>query len=397
MLEPNLNPSGMTFACILILGFMLTNIAVNRGDTVQSVDTLRLEQILTIRSWNAEKDKEKKFSLAAQVPGFRPFLALSATANEILAPGRSLEKTIRRVKTNSSDSPEPVSLLLLLPEQTLPETAVPNSGPADTFISENVSVIDVPASSETFRPASFWLELAVILCVGISQIAVALGLIYIGHCHFNNFFTGISAATLYFLLPYTNQMTGRLDHVIPAALIVWGVGMYRRPLFSGMCFGLAGTLVYYPIFLVPLWCSFYWRRGMIRYLTGVVAVVFLFYGLLFFSPEKYGTYHEQFVNMLGFGTIFADAPGGLWEFYSPSYRIPMMAVFFVFCFGLIIWPSRKNLATLIACSVILLLGLQSWQTYQGGLYMAWYLPLLLLTFFRPNLEDRVAVATVIDF
>jgi hypothetical protein len=30
----------------------------------------------------------------------------------------------------------------------------------------------------------------------------------------------------------------------------------------------------------------------------------------------------------------------------------------------------------------------------GGLFMAWYLPLVLLTFFRPNLEDRVALSVL---
>jgi hypothetical protein len=38
---------------------------------------------------------------------------------------------------------------------------------------------------------------------------------------------------------------------------------------------------------------------------------------------------------------------------------------------------------------------QFWHAYGGGLYIAWFLPLLLLTIFRPNLEDRVAI-NVID-
>jgi hypothetical protein len=41
-----------------------------------------------------------------------------------------------------------------------------------------------------------------------------------------------------------------------------------------------------------------------------------------------------------------------------------------------------------------MLGTQFWHIQGGGIYMAWYLPLLLLTVFRPNLEDRVAVATL---
>jgi hypothetical protein len=39
---------------------------------------------------------------------------------------------------------------------------------------------------------------------------------------------------------------------------------------------------------------------------------------------------------------------------------------------------------------------QFWYTYNGGIFIAWFLPLLLLTIFRPNLEDRVAETMVVD-
>ena len=38
--------------------------------------------------------------------------------------------------------------------------------------------------------------------------------------------------------------------------------------------------------------------------------------------------------------------------------------------------------------------MQFWHTSSEGVYLAWYLPLLLLTIFRPNLEDRVALSTL---
>ena len=41
-----------------------------------------------------------------------------------------------------------------------------------------------------------------------------------------------------------------------------------------------------------------------------------------------------------------------------------------------------------------MLGTQFWHAHDGGLYVAWYLPLLLLTVFRPNLEDRVALTVL---
>ena len=36
------------------------------------------------------------------------------------------------------------------------------------------------------------------------------------------------------------------------------------------------------------------------------------------------------------------------------------------------------------------------HAHEGGIYVAWYLQLLLLTIHRPNLEDRVATATVAE-
>ena len=72
------------------------------------------------------------------------------------------------------------------------------------------------------------------------------------------------------------------------------------------------------------------------------------------------------------------------------YRMPVLAVFAVVCIGLLLVPSHKHLATLIGGSALLMLGVQFCQLYQGGLYLSWYLPLLILTIFRPNLEDRTA-------
>jgi len=59
-----------------------------------------------------------------------------------------------------------------------------------------------------------------------------------------------------------------------------------------------------------------------------------------------------------------------------------------------IWPAQKNLGTLLSCSAAVMLGTQFWHAPSGGLYVAWYLPLLLLTVFRPNLEDRVALSVL---
>ena len=64
------------------------------------------------------------------------------------------------------------------------------------------------------------------------------------------------------------------------------------------------------------------------------------------------------------------------------------------CVGLALWPAQKNLGTLLSCSAAVMLATQFWHAEDGGIYMAWYLPLLVLTIFRPNLEDRVALSAI---
>ena len=54
----------------------------------------------------------------------------------------------------------------------------------------------------------------------------------------------------------------------------------------------------------------------------------------------------------------------------------------------IFWPAPKNLAHLLALSAATLIGIQFWYADQGGVYVLWYLPILLLIIFRPNLSDR---------
>ena len=55
------------------------------------------------------------------------------------------------------------------------------------------------------------------------------------------------------------------------------------------------------------------------------------------------------------------------------------------------WPSPKNLAHVIALCAAVFISLQWWFADQGGVYTFWYVPLMLLMVFRPNLQDRVAV------
>jgi len=226
----------------------------------------------------------------------------------------------------------------------------------------------------------------------LSQVAIVAGMVVIGWRHFGAARLGIAAAVLYLLLPYTAIMTGRVDHALPGALVVWAIAAYRRPFVSGALIGLATGTIYYPVFLLPLWCSFYWQRGIRRFALGVAAALAtLVFGLWFTSPDV-----AVFVGQLRqmFGWIFPNAVllEGFWAlpFNDPVFRLPVLAAFVAMISTLAIWPAPKNLGTLMSCTAAVLVGSQFWKAHNGGLFMAWFLPVLLLVIFRPNLENRVA-------
>ena len=234
----------------------------------------------------------------------------------------------------------------------------------------------------------------------ISHLAIVIGLILIGLYHFDNVKTGIAAATLYLIIPYTAMMTGRVDHALPAALLIWAVVCYRRPLAAGVLIGVAAGAMYYPIFLLPLWCGFYWRKGLLRFGVGVLAALMVMVGCLAFSAEGGQDFFAQLRQMFGFIAPWNDALNthlqGFWafDFIIPVYRLPVLAGFLAISFGLAIWPAQKNLGTLMSCSAAVMLGCQFWHAHDGGLQVAWYLPLMLAAILRPNLEDRIALAVL---
>lgn len=230
----------------------------------------------------------------------------------------------------------------------------------------------------------------------LAQFSIVVGIVLIGSRHFSNVRAGVGCSLLYLLLPYTAQMTGRVDHVLPAALLLWAVLFYRRPLVSGIFLGFAGGLVYYPLFLLPLWGSFYWRRGARKFGAGVAAVLILM--MIALSFDSSASLSDHLYRMFGLLKPNRDPQEfrGLWALgWNPIWRLPVIVGFAILATFFSIWPARKNLGTLMSSSAALMVAAQFWHGYGGGLYIAWFMPLLLLVIFRPNLQDRIAAKVVV--
>ena len=235
------------------------------------------------------------------------------------------------------------------------------------------------------------------VCCVMAHLLIVVGMVLIGYRHFRNITMGVGAAALYLMLPYTSLLTGRIEHVVPAAILVWAVLLYRQPVAAGSLIGLASGLVYYPFFLLPLWLSFYWHRGFRRFLVACLTTITALTILLLIFPGE--GLQQDLVRMFGFRAPAMSKLGGIWSPNSgvdANYRIPILVAFVALSASMALWPAQKNLGTLISCSAAVMVASQFWHGYGGGTYMAWYLPLTLLTVFRPNLEDRVAVSMLVE-
>ena len=260
------------------------------------------------------------------------------------------------------------------PEATDPKS---KTGPAGPLLATPV----VPLAGGT--------EIAAARAMAIlSHVAVILGLIAVGRWHFSDSRLGLSMAALYLLLPCTAYDVSKVNHLLPAALIVWAVAMHRRPMVAGVLLGLACGTVFFPIFLLPIWMAFYWKRGALKFGLALVLTGAVLLGSLILTSADSLSFKQQTLGSIDWSVLKfqADHGVGFWGLYDPAYRIPVFATFVVMLIALTIWPTRKNVEHLLAHSTAVVVATQFWYPHQGGVYVLWYLPLMLVVTFRPRLN-----------
>ncbi|HQU42009.1 MAG: hypothetical protein B7Z73_14315, partial [Planctomycetia bacterium 21-64-5] len=299
LLEPNLTPGGLTFIGVALLVFLFANV-VTKSPSKSDLEGPRMLDAMLHRERAPDGDQ----ALTRHGPGF-PFLFL-----------------IPSITTKSISKVTPA-----VPEERGPYMV----------------------QAATARTMAI-----------LSHIAVVLGMLMIGVWHFDNIRTGIAAATLYLLLPYTARWTGYVDHVVPAALLVWAVAAYRRPMLSGMLLGLATGAIYFPFFLLPLWLGFYWQRGLLRFSIGYVSMLVALVAWLAFASSNLDHFLAQLKMMFGWTSLSSPGVEGFWLFHVSSlpWRWPVLAAYAMMCAWFALWPSPKNLGSLLSCSAAVMLGTQ---------------------------------------
>lgn len=251
-----------------------------------------------------------------------------------------------------------------------------------------------------------WAERALAL---LCHLSVVLGLILIGWRHFDDLHAGMSAATLYLLLPYTYMLlpdsplgVGRWDHAWAMAFMVWTILAYRRPVLAGSFLGVAAGSAFYLVVVLPAWLSFYRGRGALRFLVSFIVAagigLAVLGGVLWLNGELPPSLQSDWTRFdwQPWKRPAPDTPGFWQDMPServarmPSaYRVPVFIGSMVLVILSAFWPTPKNLAHVLALSATTLLSIQFWYADRGGVYVLWFLPLLLLLMFRPNLSSAL--------
>ncbi|MEN1679459.1 MAG: hypothetical protein AAGJ46_07680 [Planctomycetota bacterium] len=357
LLEPNLTAGGTAFLCVSLLLFLFANILKGAPGEADLFAAQRAQYLANLEASELENSTLKKHG-----PGFTFLYFLPHISTQRLIGDR--ENADPAEQTDGAEAADGQV------EQALQEAQV-----ADPQIS--------PSAVITARVMAI-----------LSQLGIVVGVILIAARHFGAAETGLSVATFYLMLPYTAMWTGSVHHALPGALLVWAILFYRRPVLSGIFIGLLCGTIYHAVFLLPLWVTFYWRRGVVRFSSGVAGAVAVLVVTLIFTASSQEMFFARLQQMFNLQLPPMDGLAGVWGYWNAAYRWPLFALFIGLSFSFILWPAQKNLGTLLSCSAALMLGTQFWHAHSGGMALAWYLPVLLLTVFRPNLEDRVAVEVV---
>ncbi|WP_442483932.1 hypothetical protein [Aeoliella sp. SH292] len=364
LLDPNMNASGLLFLAVSLFLFLMANVIASNPDANDMLSAQRAHSLSHRQASTLEQ-----ISLETHGPGFPLLFTLPeiSTARMLGARG-DMPADVDDDEKN---------------EQPEAEVAAPANDEATA--EETPPAVDFTTGQ---------LVTAKVVAI-ISQAMIFLGMVLIGARHFENFTMGCAAAMLYLLLPYTAMWTGSVTHLLPAALIVWAVFNYRLPMLAGVLLGLAFGTVYYPVFLFPLWISFYWRRGVVRFAIGIGIALAALVITQIATSSDFAMFASRMQQMFGIHWPQSENLTGAWHYWNPVFRWPILATFLgmsLLTFPL--WPQPKTLASLLSCSAAVMLGVQFWHAHSDGLALAWYLPLFLLMVFRPNLEDRVAVNVV---
>lgn len=233
----------------------------------------------------------------------------------------------------------------------------------------------------------FWVERSAAIS---AHLLVTIGLLTIGLRTYGDVLTGITMACLYLLLPCTGYQVAQIHHVWPALFFLGAILWFRKPFVAGSMLGVAAGSVFFPILLFPLWLGFYRGRGTGRFTLGFLLALSLSLGTtaaILLSSGEFNQHLRVALSLSDWQAWRAPKTESIWRGSHWAYRLPVFIGYMAFIILTAFWPKPRHLGHVIAQSAAVVIGVQFWYADQGGIYVLWYVPILLLMIFRPNLSD----------
>ncbi len=244
--------------------------------------------------------------------------------------------------------------------------------------------------------------------VVLMDLLAVLGMYFIGAKYWNST-VGLVFALLYALNPYILGMGGafglqQTSHITGIPFIVFALVFLSFPVTAGVLLGIGAGILYYPIFLFPLWLGFYLRKNSVYYsikfltsftFVGIICLILIIYltvpdeshtGLSPLQAFIQDTIHQQ-----QFSEGYGKSEFSFWGQY-PSLRETLKTIVTLFYIGICVGTAfilkKVRLKHLISLTATILIGTQLVLSHGGGTYIGFYIAPLLLTLFKPDDAEK---------
>jgi len=215
--------------------------------------------------------------------------------------------------------------------------------------------------------------------------------------------TGLAVIFVYAISPYIIGMVSELgleraSHIAGMPFILFALLVLNRPAVAGLLLGVATGMLYYPLFLVPLWFGYIRRTDGIRKgvaflatytAVGIVCLIMLVSMVqpLGESESSVGAFFDDTISQQQFKAGYGNSRLSFWGQY-PEFAVwgkPTAGILYCFfCLLLAFYPRYIGFEQLIALTASVLVGTQLVLSFGGGTYIGFYLAPVMLTLFAFN-------------
>jgi hypothetical protein len=216
--------------------------------------------------------------------------------------------------------------------------------------------------------------------------------------------TGVLLALVFALCPYViGAGAGGLQwasHIAAIPFVVFALVYVSRPLLAGLLLGFGCGMLFYPVFLVPLWLGFYikssGRTAALKFIAGFALVGILCLLMILALTEPGGEYAgmssiEAFLSDTVVQQQFREGYGtsefSFWGQYPTICKwakAPTSILFLLFCLVVGFIPRRMDIKRLVALTASVLVATQFVQSHGGGSYIGFYIAPFIITLFGLN-------------